>query len=208
MTSGWLGLDWGNVPAWAGSILTSCSITVAALAYRRNILDKEAEQAKDVYAVVDWRDPGHPDRGRKLRIRNGSESVVYSVQARPFGSDSVTTISELSAKSTYYLELPPLAADTLNKRFELTVPVAPVTLETSLVMVRSEEPFPLLLFRDAAGYWWSRDERARLRRTKPGSDVSKMSTTVSMLGLPLIHVTYDYATGKARLGRGRRGSDD
>jgi hypothetical protein len=52
MTSGWLGLDWGNVPAWIGTIVTSSSFAVAALSFRRSVLDKERAQASNVAAWV------------------------------------------------------------------------------------------------------------------------------------------------------------
>ncbi|SDM01278.1 hypothetical protein SAMN05660642_01328 [Geodermatophilus siccatus] len=50
--SGWLGLDWGNVPTWIGTIVTSSSFTVAALSYRRSVLDKERAQASSIAAWV------------------------------------------------------------------------------------------------------------------------------------------------------------
>ena len=50
MASGWLRLDWGNVPTWTGMLLTSGSLTVAALAYRRSVLDKERDQASKIAA--------------------------------------------------------------------------------------------------------------------------------------------------------------
>src|SRR5271165_1935534 len=44
MASGWVGLNWGDVPAWVGSILTGSSILIASLTYRRSVRDRRAEQ--------------------------------------------------------------------------------------------------------------------------------------------------------------------
>jgi hypothetical protein len=44
MASGWIGLNWGDVPAWVGAILTGSSILIASLTYRRSVRDRRAEQ--------------------------------------------------------------------------------------------------------------------------------------------------------------------
>jgi hypothetical protein len=45
MSAGGLALNWGDAPAWIGSVVTSGSVLMAALAYRRSVLDKERGQA-------------------------------------------------------------------------------------------------------------------------------------------------------------------
>jgi hypothetical protein len=42
MSDGWLlQVKWGDIPAWVGSILTGTSLLIAALSYRRSVMDKE-----------------------------------------------------------------------------------------------------------------------------------------------------------------------
>src|SRR5262245_48009031 len=48
--SGWLGLDWGNVPAWVGSLLTGTSLLVAALTFRRAVGEARRDQVSKVSA--------------------------------------------------------------------------------------------------------------------------------------------------------------
>src|SRR4051812_18140980 len=52
MVCGWLGLDWGNVPTWIGTVVTSSSFTIAALSYRRSVLDRERDQARNIAAWI------------------------------------------------------------------------------------------------------------------------------------------------------------
>ena len=75
MASGWLGLDWGNVPAWVGAIFTSASLSLAAVTYARNSaeraherLDRDRAQAAKVSS---W-----PVTSRRLLVRNGNEVAV------------------------------------------------------------------------------------------------------------------------------------
>ena len=50
--SGWLSLDWGNVPDWVGALVTGSSEAVAAISYRGSVKAKEREQASKVAAWV------------------------------------------------------------------------------------------------------------------------------------------------------------
>jgi hypothetical protein len=45
MAHGWLGWDWGNVPAWAGSVMTGSSLLIAAFTYRRSVTERGREQS-------------------------------------------------------------------------------------------------------------------------------------------------------------------
>ncbi len=69
-----LALDWGSVPAWLGSILTGSSLVIAALAYRRSVLDKEREQAAKITAWFEL-----TERGPIVRLRNSSDGAIYEV---------------------------------------------------------------------------------------------------------------------------------
>src|SRR6185437_3359668 len=79
-------LDWGNVPAWIGSILTGSSILIAALTYRRSVEDRERAQAAKVTA---WVDIG----AEKIFLRNSSDSAV---RARVFFEDLPNGQSEVA----------------------------------------------------------------------------------------------------------------
>src|SRR5580658_3328827 len=82
--SGWLGLDWGDVPTWVGSVLTGVALLIAAFTYRKSVSDSQRDQAK---AITVWVDEDQKVKGRILRrtntlhIRNGSNATVYSVTA-------------------------------------------------------------------------------------------------------------------------------
>src|SRR3954447_4179578 len=115
VASGW-GLDWGNVPAWVGAVLTSTSLLVAALTYRRSVDDKERDQASNVAAWVARRVENGTQR-KVLRVSNGSDAPVYEIIARvPEGYNSGAGVpqggrtywfDQVPAKSTSERELPP-----------------------------------------------------------------------------------------------------
>lgn len=75
MASGWMGLNWGDVPAWVGSILTGSSILIASLTYRRSVRDRRAEQLDrervQVAMVSTW-----IEQGARLTVANASNSAV------------------------------------------------------------------------------------------------------------------------------------
>lgn len=79
MPSGWLGLDWGNVPSWVGAVLTGSSLGLAAVTYyraagdRRRQLD-ETERSGAARVSLWWLNP------RKAMVRN-SNDVAVTVQA-------------------------------------------------------------------------------------------------------------------------------
>jgi hypothetical protein len=81
VTIGWSDWDWGNVPAWVGTIVTRSSFLIAALSYRRSVRDKEGEQASRVAA---WHQmSGEQGLSRRvLHISNGSDGPIYDVVAR------------------------------------------------------------------------------------------------------------------------------
>ncbi|MCU1607341.1 MAG: hypothetical protein JWP46_3806, partial [Modestobacter sp.] len=77
MPQGWLGLDWGNVPAWTGSVLTGSSLLIAANTYRRAVQDRVREQASK-FAV--WISKTPEDGRVQLSFANGSDVPVYNVR--------------------------------------------------------------------------------------------------------------------------------
>jgi hypothetical protein len=162
MSSGWLGLDWGDVPTWIGSIVTSTSVAVAALSYRRSVLEKERGQASLVTAWVALREQ-NGEHLRVLQVSNASEASVYEVGVR-FDRGKNNFVPELPGKATVSFGLPPDKAgfsgtaiwdNTAGKFVELlgwevTTERAPADLE----------------FRDAVGRIWRRSPDGSLTRLR------------------------------------------
>jgi hypothetical protein len=76
---GWLGLDWGNVPSWVGTVLTSSSLGLAAFTYFRSSRDRrrqldDAERSQAARVSMWWVNP------RRAVVRNGND-VAVTVQA-------------------------------------------------------------------------------------------------------------------------------
>lgn len=199
MTAIWSDLDWGTVPAWTGSILTSGSIFVAALAYRRNLKDKEADQATNIYA---WTDRLRGDGERRLRVRNGSQSIVYSIEARAFGAPLIE-IPELPPKTEFHSRVPAVDQRQLSGTFKLRYPI-PIISATGSLEIQKCEPFPLLRFRDAAGRWWQRDGRGRLKPVRRGPTPTRSTLSIDTLGINLVELVWDYETGTIAIGRRKR----
>jgi hypothetical protein len=163
MTHGWLGLDWGNVPAWFGAVVTSGSAAVAALAYRRSVRDKEAQQASLVGAWIDW-SKSEEGGEAQLQVSNGSDGSVFEVTLRH------------RTQWTRFPEKPiPELPGKANRTFDIGVPGQvrpgePVPREglpvvQPRVVYLLEEPSGVELeFRDSLGYRWKRDELGRLSR--------------------------------------------
>jgi hypothetical protein len=72
-----LSLAWGTVPEGIGVALTSLSIFIAALAYRRSISDREREQASRVNAWVEVKN-GEKE-GYQVVIRNDSDLPIRNL---------------------------------------------------------------------------------------------------------------------------------
>ncbi len=184
MSGGWLGLDWGNVPAWVSSVLTSGSVMVASFAYRKNVLDKEAEQASKVYARVDRHGTGDTAT-RLLRVRNGSDSAIFAVSVSPFDEGRIT-LTELPALSEYHLDLKPLDRDKLKQAFEVGQRLLLLFRLTYRVELQKVEPLPGLAFRDSAGRWWARDARGKLKRKRKGIEAIEYSASLHWFRFKLL----------------------
>lgn len=201
MTVSWSGLDWGTVPAWAGSVLTSGSILIAALAYRRNVRDKEADQATNIYA---WTDElcGDGKGERLLRVRNGSESIAYSIEVHAFGVPLIE-IPELPPKAEFHSKLPTVDQRRLRGTLRLRYPISLISATTSLE-IRKREPFPLLRFRDAAGRWWQRDGRGKLKHARRGPTATRSTLSIDSFGVNLVELVFDYETGTVAIRRRKK----
>ncbi len=144
MASGWFGWDWGNVPSWIGSVLTSTSLLIAAVSYRRSVKDKareqwdrEREQAGKVSAWV--------ISSRRALIRNGND-VAVAIQAF-FDRPGLFAVSDLHTFAP---------AETR----ELTLPYD----YERMVQGPGQPRFgPSLVIVDSAGRTWVRTDRGNLR---------------------------------------------
>ena len=160
-------MDLGSVPDWIGSVLTGGSVFIAALAYRRSVLDRERRQASQIGAWLAFSDEsgnGHP----VARVNNSSDAPVYEVTVR-FAGLADLTVPELIAGSIVTLELP----DSARKFIHTESRSGSVGLKLLLFEVESsrveekivlEEGSAEIQFRDAVGRWWKRDDTGRLSR--------------------------------------------
>jgi hypothetical protein len=157
MSIGWIGLDWGNVPGWVGTVVTSTSVTIAALSYRRSVFDRQRQQASFIAAWVGLVEQDGKHR-RALQVSNGSDASVYEVAIRPRGKPLF--LAELPAKTTSTIEL-------LDDQGASGAPIVSMKFWVVQVVVREEtvsaESAPEIEFRDAAGRMWRRDADGKLK---------------------------------------------
>jgi tetratricopeptide (TPR) repeat protein len=166
MPAGWLGLDWGDVPTWIGSVVTSGSVLVAALAYRRSVSDKERDQASQIGAWVALITESGKER-RVVRVNNISKGAVFEVIIR-FPHSPDLKVSEIIAGGFVTLEFPenyPRVTQAQKITVSTSVSLPFVNFEASRTeeTVLGEES-PEIQFRDAVGRWWRRDSNGRLSK--------------------------------------------
>jgi hypothetical protein len=193
VASGWLGLDWGNVPTWVGATITSTSVFIAALSYRRSVSDKEREQASHVAAWVGVVEDSGKSR-RVLRVTNGSDASVYEITAKVQGSAG-TQLAELPAKTTTTVDLISLnqkdtrsSSDRKPSTISARMSFWMIELEgTGVAETVSQEPAPELEFRDAVGRWWQRMPDGRLKHISNRSSSSfRFSEVRARYRIPLL----------------------
>jgi hypothetical protein len=157
MSIGWIGLDWGNVPGWVGTVVTSTSVTIAALSYRRSVFDRQRQQASFIAAWVGLVEQDGQHR-RALQVTNGSDASVYEVAIRP--RDKPLFLTELPAKTTSTIEL-------LDDHGASGAPIVSVKFWVVQAVARQETvsaaSAPEIEFRDAAGRMWRRDADGKLK---------------------------------------------
>jgi hypothetical protein len=164
MSHGWLGLDWGNVPAWFGATITSGSLLVAANSYRRSVRDKEREQASKVAAWVGKIDEVGVSQ-HLLRLRNSSDSPVFDVTVK-FDDDNELYFAELPPETTTSHALPdsmPASGPPIVREFSVSVSTILLPIEVTRETVLNS-PGPDVRFRDSLGRWWLRSGTGGLKR--------------------------------------------
>jgi len=81
----WLGLDWGNVPSWVGTLVTGGSATVAARGYLHSVRNKEREQIAQFSCWIKF---DVTNRRFILHVRNASHASLHRVSVIATGWDS------------------------------------------------------------------------------------------------------------------------
>ncbi|MGW7261698.1 hypothetical protein [Streptomyces sp. NPDC054834] len=181
MATGWLGLDWGNVPTWVGAVVTSTSVSIAAISYRRSVHDKERGQASLVGAWIGIKENAGKQE-RVIRISNASDAPVYEVTVRVPGMRE-ENLSELLPKSTTTLDVRPPSSKSsriASATVSMWVFSASATRET-----RSDDPPPELEFRDGSGKLWRRSPDGKLKLINERTFTSVRTS----LKLPFMEVT-------------------
>jgi hypothetical protein len=142
-TSGWLGGDWGSVPAWVGSVLTGTSLMIAALSYRRSVAERTREQwdreRRQAAKVSTW-----VVNSRRALIQNGNDMAI-TIQAFV---DNATLLA---------------ASDRVSFAPGATRQVAlPYEYERMVQESGHIGPAPSLLILDSSGREWVRTETGEL----------------------------------------------
>lgn len=171
--SGWLGWDWGTVPAWVGTAITSSSAAVAAVSYRRSVHDKEREQAAKVAA---WTSVSYePDevertskRVRRLYVHNSSDAPVYEVTVAPKGAKKAT-VPELQARGLLTFDIPSGTPGRRSYAPLVSVKVWVIGVEVGTVTEIVKQEPTVLEFRDAVGRWWARGSDGKIKSIRARS---------------------------------------
>lgn len=181
--------DWGSVPGWIGSLITSGSLVVATATYRKSVRDQRAEQA---LKVVTWSVEGADDsRTRRVFLANRSNHAIYNVRFTPFDSEDMFFDVFEPGQDFYELPLPDASRLEANSQFStnmVAVPFVPIKVALSRQQ-RRQEPYPYLEFVDASGRGWTRDGKGQLgKRSLHGPPRSRLLMTIA--GVPLIDVSF------------------
>jgi hypothetical protein len=164
------GLDWGSVPAWIAAIITSGSFVVAAVTYRRSVLNEERDQASKVSA---W--ASAPEEPNEKKYRESEAGDVYIVASLPVtlhvanrsdGPIYDIDLRILERESWRIDELPPGAAQKVAVPVEFRDRVQKAGEVPHRTSIAYELAKPELAFTDALGRRWQRTEDRQLRAVR------------------------------------------
>lgn len=136
-------LAWGTVPEGIGVILTSLSILIAALAYRRSVSDREREQASKINAWVEIVN-GDEEGGYHVVVRNDSDLPIRNL-LMTWDNDIVPE----EPSQWQELMVRPKSEERCKQK-EYMAPDTPISC----------------VFLDAAGRYWKRGKDGSLSRIK------------------------------------------
>jgi hypothetical protein len=149
-------LNWGDVPTWIGSVITSVSVLVAAISYRRSVIDKERNQASKVGAWFVKTDESR----RAACITNASVAPIYEIELLEPPMPNVQS-PILPAGGAAIIEL--LEESDKDPGGPQVVRIIDRAEEGILTReIWESEQQPTIQFRDAVGRWWKRDSAGRL----------------------------------------------
>lgn len=136
-------VQWGPVSAWVSGLLTGISVMVAALAYRRSVINSESSQADLVAAW--FLDTDHTTTPAIIAVRNSSNLPVYRF---------AMTIERAGKASQQRFFIGTLAPEMVYE------------IKTELRM-SSIVPPDYIEFTDNRGIAWQRDMMGKLTRLTP-----------------------------------------
>ena len=145
MANGWMGLNWGDVPAWVGSILTGSSILIASLTYRRSVRDRRVEQLDRERAqaatISTWF-----ESEETLIVANASNAAV---KVRVLFEDRFSGKPEIAYSE---LQIGPMSRKAMEHGW-------PYPYHRDMI-----SDSPGLLIVDAAGAFWRRHSSGKVQR--------------------------------------------
>jgi hypothetical protein len=173
-----MSIDWGNVPAWVATIVTSTSVAVATGSYRRNPYDKEREQASKISCWVTGELSSRLVRGpgegttvswvMPVRVANRSDAPVYDLELGFTNHPGSVQAVELPAGTTGFALVP------INEANFIVSPGGTLTLAQTMSI-----GMPIVTFSDALGRRWS-GVSGRLKRVRRSTiSTVTMENTIS-----------------------------
>jgi hypothetical protein len=156
-----LGLDWGSVPTWVGTIVTGASALLAAFSYRRSVRDKEREQASKVAAWIEVSYKGL-ERERRLRVANRSEGSIFALFVEPPEAPELR-LAELPAGKMAVAVLPAGTPGNVKKQ-DVEVNLALIKFSGGTREEAVAVTWPVVEFMDALGRNWRREPTGTLRQ--------------------------------------------
>ena len=174
-------LDWGSVPVWVATLVTSTSVALAVASYRRNLYDKERQQASQVscWTVEQMtvsimqlsKGPRLVNISIGFRVANRSDAPVYDLEVSPPPGYSGETLRGI--------ELPP-GVTAIGKMYPRKKFRSKISADEAQIGIRSVTETPTLTFTDALGRRWYKHEnhlRRVRRKTRFYTELTKADST-------------------------------
>jgi hypothetical protein len=141
-----MSLDWGNVPTWIGSILTSATVFAAYRTLRRTEKRHLREQASQVHVTMSRSLRAGTNRvfAVTMTATNRSGAPIYSVAL------GFATVPRVMIAERPFVDMGESVSEEVN--FDEASDEIDVLTYTDAIV----------LFRDADGYWWERYARGTL----------------------------------------------
>jgi hypothetical protein len=138
-------IDWGNVPAWAGAILTSGTLFVGFTVLRR---DKRTAERVQADKIICWHELEHPHV--KVTVLNASDQLIFRVRVSILASPRKPFVRGGRLHIFEEVQLDPIEPE-LDSDQRL-VRVGKVPEDMSFYDAK-------VIFREIRGWKWRRDVR-------------------------------------------------